>query len=242
MKTVARFGLVMMVLATAAQAAADPVPMRLDDPTPRWVSVRFEDSGSDAPGAIDVVYSPAYPAWFAPDPAGSRVRVTVTGPTLERMIADQDPVPGSFSDFVWEFDVETGDVRVAEFTGKVRQNLEFGIARWRVDADIHATLSTREVAGYTPSRNMLGLRIYRYCDGDGPACTPMRPHPYAPESGYVHAVGVIEATAGPTHVRSYCPLGEAVFTELRSDGPPAGLPAAALGAVGTAAPLTPSLR
>jgi len=208
-----RIRLVATLLVLAAPAALAE-PMRLDDPKPRWVSVRFEVSRADRPGATDAVYSPAYPAWFAMAPDHDTVVVSVSGQALEQLLRSQDPLAGSFSDFVWEFDARTGHVLSAEFSGTLRHTLELGPARWRVNSEVHAQLSTRTVGGFEPPHQILGLEIHSFCEAAAANCTPMSARPYAPESGYVHAIGPVVATAGLTKIRSYCPLGEAIFSEL----------------------------
>ena len=210
-----RIRLVATLLVLAAPAA-QAEPMHLDDPKPRWVAVRFEVSRADRPGATDAVYSPAYPAWFAMAPDRDTVLVSVSGQALEQLLESQDPLAGSFSDFVWVFDTRTGHVLSAKFSGTLRHTLELGPAHWRVESDVHAQLSTRTVGGFEPPRRVLGLEIHPFCEVSAANCTPMSARPYASESGYVHAIGPIVATAGLTKIRSYCPLGEAIFTELEA--------------------------
>jgi hypothetical protein len=205
--------LVAMLLVLAAPAALAE-PMHLDDPKPRWVAVQFEVSRADRPGDTDAVYSPAYPAWFAMAPDRDSVLISVSGQAVEQLLQRQDPLAGSFSDFVWEFDARTGHVLSAKFSGTLRHTLKLGPARWRVESDVHAQLSTRTVGGFEPPHRVLGLEINPFCEDTAANCTPMAARPYAPESGYVHAIGPIVASAGLTTVQSYCPLGEAVFTEL----------------------------
>lgn len=209
--------LVAMLLVLAAPAAVAE-PMHLDDPKPRWVAVRFEVSRADQPGATDAVYSPAYPAWFAMAPDRDTVRVSVSGQAVEQLLQSQDPLAGSFSDFVWEFDTRTGHVLSANFSGTLRHTLKLGPARWRVESDVHAQLSTHTVGGFEPPHRVLGLEINPFCEDTAANCTPVSAQPYAPESGYVHAIGPVVATAGLTKVRSYCPLGEAIFTEIDVHG------------------------
>jgi hypothetical protein len=208
--------LVAMLLVLAAPAAVAE-PMHLDDPKPRWVAVRFEVSRADRPGTTDTVYSPAYPAWFAMAPDRDTVRVSVSGQAVEQLLQNQDPLAGSFSDFVWEFDTRTGHVLSARFSGTLRLTLKLGPARWGVESDVHAQLSTHTVGGFEPPHQVLGLEVNPFCEDSAANCTPMSARPYAPESGYVHAIGPVVASAGLTKVRSYCPLGEAVFTELGAD-------------------------
>ena len=60
----------------------------------------------------------------------------VPGRAMERMLADYDPVPGSFGDYVWTFDAATGEVLSAAFQGRLWQPADFGVFQTRArDAD-----------------------------------------------------------------------------------------------------------
>ena len=70
------------------------------------------------------------------------------------------------------------------------------------------------MVGFEPSR-LMGEAYPRMCDGlDTSRCTVVEPARYDPASGYVNAVGRITARSGGLRVRSFCPLGEAIFSEI----------------------------
>ena len=96
---------------------ADAEPMRLDDPTPRWIVVQFEDSPSERPELLDRVYTRPFAAWLEPGAAGN-VTVRLPSEVLEQtLFLENDPVPGSFTDYVWVFDRDSGNVLSTSFSG-----------------------------------------------------------------------------------------------------------------------------
>ena len=210
-------------------------PMDLHDPEPRWVQVRFELSPPDRPGQTDTVYSPPLAAWFEPGERPGEVRVTVDGRTVEQyLLPEHEPRPGSFSDFVWIFNAETGDVRSARLSGAVRQRLRLGLVSWQVTAHISVEMDTRSDAGFTRPAEFLGQRVHRFCvAADTGPCTLVPARTYDPMTGYVNAVGAIGTQSGAVRFESFSPLGEAIFSELDPplDGPWSDpLPAAPLSA------------
>jgi hypothetical protein len=190
--------------------------MDLRDPEPRWVQVRFELSPPDRPGQTDTVYSPPFAAWLEPGERPGEVRVTVDGRTVEQhLLPEHEPRPGSFSDFVWVFDGETGHVRSAKVSGLVNRRLRLGLTSWKVTARIRVEMSTRNDAGFTQPSQLLGQRVHRFCAAsDTGACTLVPARAYDPITGYVNAVGEIGANSGPVELRSFSPLGEAIFSEF----------------------------
>ena len=196
------------------QALAEPMDLR--DPEPRWVQVRFELSPPDRPGQTDTVYSPPFAAWLEPGERPGEVSVSVDGRTVEQhLLPDHEPRPGSFSDFVWIFDVETGHVRSAKVSGAVHQRLRLGLASWKVTARIRVEMNTRSDAGFTQPANLMGQRVRRFCAAaDSGPCTLVPARTYDPITGYVNAVGAIGADSGPIRFESFSPLGEAIFSEL----------------------------
>ncbi len=219
------------VLALPGLASAEP--MRLDDPRPRWVSVRFEISPEDQPGRLDAQYGDAIPAWLEPDGESGRVRVTVPARWVEsRLLADQGARPGSLSDFVWLFDARTGDVISASLSGWLRRRLGLGPLGFETRVEIETELTTLSPAGFHGPERLLGQRIFAYCDPRQDArCTPVRPVPYDSRTGYVNAVGFVSGRATRVTTRSFSPLGEARFSELevrapRSAGWPGAVPQA----------------
>jgi hypothetical protein len=202
-------------------AALEPLqalakPMNLRDPEPRWVQVRFELSPPDRPGQTDTVYSPPFAAWLEPGERLGEVRITVDGRIVEQhLLPDYEPRPGSFSDFVWIFDAETGHVHSAKVSGAVLQRLRLGLTSWKVTARISVEMNTRGDAGFARPANLLGQRVHRFCAAaDSGRCTLVPARTYDPFTGYVNAVGAIGANSGAVRIESFSPLGEAIFSEL----------------------------
>jgi hypothetical protein len=209
--------------ALLAPGRAPAEPVDLTDARPRAVSVRFEASPDDAPGALAARWGPWLGAWLEPE-TGGRARVTVPGALLERHVfADYAPRPGSFSDYVFRFDVATGHVLAAGFSGALVRRLRLGLLRLDSEVELRASMTTLAPAGFAPGRRILGELVFRYCE---PAeregeCTAVAPRPYDPATGYVNAVGVLLGRTGLVTSRSFSPLGEA---ELREGEPPAEEP------------------
>jgi hypothetical protein len=202
------------------QALAEPMDLR--DPEPRWVQVRFELSPPDRPGQTDTVYSPPFAAWLEPGQRPGEVSVSVDGRTVEQhLLSDHEPRPGSFSDFVWIFDTETGHVRSAKVSGSINRRLRLGRTRWKVTARIRIEMSTRSDAGFTQPAQLFGQQVHRFCvASDTGPCTLVTARAYDPLTGYVNAVGAIGAKSGAVRFQSFSPLGEAIFSEL--EPPPDG--------------------
>jgi hypothetical protein len=200
-----------------AAAAADAEPMNLVDPEPRWVGVRFEVSPHGRPGQRDTIYTQRFPAWVDPIDA-ERLRVTVASDVVEQhLMGEQLPVPGSFSDFEWVFDRRTGEVLSASFQGKVSNEIRYGLVSTRVHTEISVRMSTKEQAGYEMPRQIMRHRVFPYCGGGeekGEGCTLVTAHSYQQSSGYVNAVGELQVHSPFATLRTFSPLGEAVFSEL----------------------------
>lgn len=207
-------------------AAASAEPMNLHDAEPRWVSVRFEVSPPDLPLQTDALYTAELPAWLEPGVLPGEVRVTVAGSLVERhLMRGQHPVPGSFSDFVWTFDSSDGHVRSATLQGVLRQRLRLGLTDFEVRTPIRVFMDTASPAGYGRTQRLFGRRIFGFCVPTGSErCQAVTPTPYDPATGYVNALGPVSADAQIARVRSFSPLGEAVFSEaeprLASEGTP----------------------
>ena len=211
---------VLAVLATPLAAGAlSAQPMQLSDPTPRWVSVSFEISPRDLPGQTRTHFSRSFPAWLEPGAADHTARVTVDGRVVERhLLFDDDPVPESFSHFVWVFDTRTGHVRSASVAGTVRKPVDWGFFRTEVETDITIEMNTESPAGFRRSQRILGHELFRFCDRPGDdRCTLVEPARYDPGTGYVNAVGEVEVQTGFVTTHSFSPLGEAVFSELGAE-------------------------
>jgi len=212
-------GLALALLALPRLALAGGLDLR--DPTPRWVEVAFEISPQEAPGELRSRFSAPFLAWLEPGPEPGQARITIGRQIVERhLLSDQDPVPGSFSDFVWVFDVATGDVLSASLTGDLVRPMDLGFVRARAVTHVSVEMSSRELAGFRRTSRLLGHELHRFCDDrDSMRCRIVPGKSLDPASGYVNAVGAIAARTGPVEVRTFSPLGEAIFRE-RGDGVP----------------------
>ncbi len=191
--------------------------MDLRDPRARWVEVEFEISPANRPYQLQSVYSERVRAWLEPTPQRDRVHVTIDATTIEEhLLSEQKPKRGSFSDFVWVFDVETGHVLSATVSGTVFRTLNWGIARSSIEARVAAEMGSARVAGFKPPLQMLGNVFHRFCsDPESKRCTLIEGQGYDFESGYVNAVGRLKVGSRIVSLRIFSPLGEAVFSELR---------------------------
>ena len=143
---VARWGLGWLILGILSSSAWAE-PMRLGDPTPRWVFIQFENSPRDRPDLLDGRYTEPFSAWLEPDDLG-RVTVRVSGAVLEEsLFRENDPVAGSFSDFLWVFDERSGDVLSAEFSGVFAYEIDWGFLSSRVKARVQARMATTPPGG-----------------------------------------------------------------------------------------------
>lgn len=190
-------------------------PMSLSDPTPRWVVVQFEDSPSDRPDLLDGVYTKPFAAWLEPGDSG-HVTVRVSGEILEQsLFQENDPIPGSFSDFVWIFDRETGEVVSAGFTGAFSFTINWGFAKSDIEARVVARMATNRVAGFRPARRILGHPLNAYCeDVESARCHAVPPRPYEEDRGYVNAVGYLSIDSPVKRFETYSAIGEARFSEV----------------------------
>jgi hypothetical protein len=224
-------------LAVGGVARAAP-PMDLANAEPRWVEVRFEISPAEHPGRTDAVYSRPLSAWLEPEADDARLRVTISGPTVEsHLVAEQEPVPGSFSDFVWSFDRSTGHVHSATVEGIVIRTLDWGIARTRARARLRFRMDTLRAAGFRTPRSVLGQPVSYFCDPDArDDCVRVRPHRYDRATGYVNAVGPIEVENPVLGMRTFSTLGEARFHEIEATAADDGAPGDALTAADDGAP------
>jgi hypothetical protein len=196
-------------------------PMQLDDLTPRWVRVQFEDSPGDRPDRLDHVYTPAYRAWLEPDDEG-RVTVRVPADVLERdLFLENDPVPGSFSDFVWVFDPASGEVLSASFSGAFLYEIDWGFATTEVRAEVNARMTSDTRGGFRRGTPIFGRRLNRFCrDVERFQCRGVRPSAYDERRGYVNAVGYLEVDSALTKFSTYSAVGEARFSETPTDPAP----------------------
>lgn len=196
--------------------------MDLDDPRPRAVGVRFENSPSDRPGQLATAYTDEIEGWLEPD-GPQRLRVTVPGRSVERgFFYRQRLQPGSFSDFVWIFDRATGDVVSASLRGTLIRSYDLGIMDSEIATPFEAFMTTSVAAGYVPSKRMFGQLVFPHCGDESAGCTLVPPRRYDRHTGYVNAVGSIVGRALGFSARTFSALGEAVFSE-RPLSRPAGL-------------------
>lgn len=212
----------LFVLAPGATAVRAE-PLDLQDPTARWIDVRFEVSPADEPGRLDSRWSPSRVAYLESDPAESVVRIRVPTEEIEAHLrtTGRDAIPGSFSDFVWTLDARTGHVLAAELRGQVRERFSLGPIRSSALVEIHVEMTTRSVGGYMPGRGILGLQTNAFCAPSQRSsdCVAVEPSRFDPQSGYVNAVGPLVAATGLTRIRAFSPLGEVQFRERAAEAP-----------------------
>ena len=193
----------------------------LADPTPRWIEVRFEVSPSDAPGRLDSIWSLPRAAYLESKGSDHRVQIRIPASEIEAQLRSTgtDVVSGTFSDFVWTLDPDSGHVLAAALTGRVRERLPLGWLTTHVEVDIRVEMTTHADAGFRSTRNPIGIEIHDYCapgaSVDG--CTLVPAHPFDPARGYVNAVGRLFAAGALTEVQAFSPLGEVRFSERPLD-------------------------
>lgn len=216
----ARAGSVVLTLALplALLGPAAAAPADLANPEPRWISMQVESSG---PAASDRRYAEAVPAWLQPGPAPGQVMLSVPAQYVESVIfAQESPVPGSFSDFVWVFDQASGHVLRAGVTGRMLQQLDWGLATTTAEVEVHVQLDTLRAAGYSRPRSVFGRPVQRFCTRrDG--CTPVEAVPYRASTGYVNAVGGACARWHGLRSYAFAPIGEVRLSERSGQPDPA---------------------
>ncbi len=195
---------------------ANAEPLDLGDRQPRPVLVRFEVSPRELPQQTGSTYTPSLPAMLTPGVREGEAQVTVAGSLVEEHLMDrQNPVVGSFSDFVWTFDIETGHVLSAHFAGTVVRHLRWGFMTTRTLADIDVEMHTARDSGFRSPVNLLGQLFFRHCSDDHDAgCTIVRSRSYDSETGYVNAGGIVGIKSSVMKLRGFSPLGEAIFSEV----------------------------
>lgn len=205
--------LVALLLIFASDARSQPLD--LTNPRARMISVTFEDSGSELPGALDREYGPPVLGWFVPGPDRGQALVRIAASAMERMLSRYKPVPGSFTDFVWIFDVQTGHVESASFAGVVHATVRWGFFQAEVETAIETVMDTSTPAGFRAPEKRFGQMVFRYCEDASPECQLIQPAPLDARSGYVNAVGSMRAVAlGGIEAESFSPMGEAIFREM----------------------------
>lgn len=210
--------LVWTIVVAGLPLAVAARPVDLTERRARPVQVALEVSPPNLPARLDHQYSDLVPAWLEPGPGPGKVTIRVPGREMERLLSAYEPVPGSFEDYVWIFESETGHVLSATLHGAFYERVKWGFLSTRVEADIVASMTTLEAAGFLPPRAKWGHVLFEHCVGLDADCSVVPPQPYDPHTGYVNAVGSLRAAAiGGFGVVTFSPLGEAVFTEMRAD-------------------------
>jgi len=191
--------------------------MDLDDPRPRWITVRFEDSPADQPDRLATAFTAEISAWLEPDTEPGRMRVTIAGRDVERDYFDDQALrTGSFSDFVWIFDRETGDVVSATLRGILLRRFDLGLIESEIETSFEALMSTRATAGFARGKHVFGQLVFPLCEIESEDCTFVAASRYDRRTGYVNAVGSILGRAFGMSARSFSALGEAIFAERLS--------------------------
>ncbi len=197
----------------AGSAGAEPLD--LHDPTPRWIRVSFEASPGDQPAQRDAFWGEPLRAWLRPAERPGWVVVAIPPEVVEgQLMVHQDPVPGTFGPMVWVFDARTGHVLSADLEGSVYRRLRLGFLKPRLRAQVRFEMGTERVAGFRSPRQVLGLEVFEHCTAqDDPDCTLVPPAAFDPSTGYVNAVGQVDAEAKGFASTSFSSLGEARFSE-----------------------------
>lgn len=202
-----------LLLAKAALAA----PLDLQNPESRWIEVEFEVSPQNRPGRLDGIWSAPRSAFLDFDAELSVVRIRIPSEEIEAHLRTigTETIPGSFSDFVWTLDPDTGHVLEAAFTGRVREVLSLGPIRASATVEIAVEMTTLAAAGFRPAKGILGVHTNPYCRPSSrrARCVAVAPIRFDPTSGYVNAVGSVVAASGFVKIRTFSPLGEARFSE-----------------------------
>jgi hypothetical protein len=229
---VVRVFVAFLLLLSSGSAFAEPVDFL--DPNPRWIEVAFEVSPRDKPEQADTIYTPKIRARLETEAQRGLAKVTINRRFVEDiLLAGEDPVSGSFSDFVWIFNVVTGEVVSASMTGVVRKELDWGLFRTKVESQIAVDMATIRAGGFEKPRRLFGQQVFHYCDEQrAEGCNLVAPRDYDASSGYVNAVGALSVRFSEMTLQTFSPLGEAVFTEVEAGSEPqdwAGTPAVSAG-------------
>lgn len=209
------FSVVAFALSVARPTTA--APLDLQDPTPRRIEVRFEVSPRSAPGQLDSFWSPNRAAFLESTPDESTIRLRIPAEEIEAHLrmTGAETIPGSFSEFIWTLDPETGHVLHAAFSGRVREHFSFGLFRTSALVEIRVEMTTKAAGAFRARRGLLGLQTNSFCapSRSRPDCVAVPATRFDPESGYVNAVGSVDASMSLVRVRTFSPLGEARFSE-----------------------------
>jgi hypothetical protein len=203
-------------VSTSVPTAASFAALDLFDATPREVAVMFEVSPREVPGQVNVHFSREFVAMLEPGVRPSEVRVVIPAQTVEaHLLGTQKPIPNSFSDFVWTFDVETGHVISAAMNGRVAPELDWGFMKSHTEVDIEIEMGTTRIGGFRKPRHVLGQLIFSYCtDAEDEGCRLVETLPFDRTTGYVNAVGRVWVQSSFKDVFNFSPMGEAIFREV----------------------------
>ncbi len=205
----------------ALETSGGAAPLDLNDPTPRWVEIRFEVSPSDQPGSMNHRWGVFRRAWLSPGESDQHIEIRVPQVDVEAQLRSTgtDAVGGSFSDFVWQLDPRNGQVLEAVLSGRVRQRISLGPFHRSMEVAIDVEMSTSRRAGFMSSRGTLGVQTQTWCDPSGARarCQEVTAVPFDRKRGYVNAVGILRASAGLIEVHAFSPLGEVEFRERVSE-------------------------
>jgi hypothetical protein len=204
------------VVSTSIPSATSFAALDLFDATPREVAVMFEVSPREVPGQMNVHFSREFVAMLEPGLRPSEVRVVIPAQTVEaHLLGTQKPIPNSFSDFVWTFDVETGHVISAATNGRVTPELDWGFMTSHAEVDIEIEMGTARIGGFRKPRHVLGQLIFSYCtDAEEEGCRVVETLPFDRTTGYVNAVGRVWVQSRFKDVFNFSPMGEAIFREV----------------------------
>ncbi len=214
-----RGALCSFLLCFSPQSPAGAEPLNLFDSRPREVVVSFEISPREVPAQLNTTYSQGFRAFVEPGLRNSELRVVVPADTVEAfLLGDQTPIPQSFSDFVWTFDIETGHVVSARLSGRVRPKLNWGFVTSRTQADIEIEMGTARIGGFKRPLRVLGQLVFRYCSKpEDSSCQLVEAMPLDRTTGYVNAVGEVWVHSSFLDLWNFSPMGEAIFLELDPD-------------------------
>jgi hypothetical protein len=194
-------------------------PLTLSVARPREVVVRFEVSPREAPAQLKTTYSQGFRAFVEPGLDVSQMRIVIPSHTVEAfLLGDQNPIPKSFSDFVWTFDTETGHVVSARLSGRVTPQLDWGLVNSETQADIEIEMGTARIGGFKRPLRLLGQLVFRFCNQpDDSSCQLVEAMPLDRSTGYVNAVGEVWVRSPILDLWNFSPMGEAIFRELDSE-------------------------
>ena len=196
---------------------ASAEPLDLNDPTPRWIEVRFEISPAEEPGSLDRHWSEPRRARVERGSSADVLRIEIPAVVVEAQLQSTGAItiPGSFTTFSWVLEPATGHVLEAAMRGEVREELSLGPFRTYAQVEIAIEMNTERAVGYVPGQGILGVPTNRLCrpERDEGQCVPVAPVRFDPARGYVNAVGMVRAASSMAEIRAFSPLGEVEFSE-----------------------------